>query len=77
MRKLFLIMYIIMSTFLFIGCKGEDGKDGSAYLKFSWDYYVDTWDDNNPDTPDQFIVIGIIILMQVLIHINTIVQIVR
>lgn len=35
---------------LFLSC-GKDGKDGRAFLSFTWDYYVDSYTDNNPDVP--------------------------
>jgi len=47
MKKLLVLSLLF---FFFLGC-GEDGDDGNAYLSFTWDWYVDTYDDNNPDTP--------------------------
>lgn len=49
MKKLALII-ILVSMFLFIGC-GRDGKDGEAYLSFTWAWEVDTYTDDNPAIP--------------------------
>ena len=47
MKKMIILLFILG---LMIGC-GTDGKDGKAYLRITWDWYVDTFEDNNPDTP--------------------------
>ncbi|MDO9577761.1 MAG: hypothetical protein Q7J16_07745 [Candidatus Cloacimonadales bacterium] len=47
MKKLIILVFGIM---LIMGC-GADGKDGKAYLRITWDWYVDSFYDNNPDTP--------------------------
>ncbi|MHB2153151.1 hypothetical protein ACX8XN_01990 [Calditrichota bacterium GD2] len=45
-----LFMGILLSSVLFLGC-GQDGEDGKAYLSFTWDWYVDSYTDNNPGVP--------------------------
>ena len=45
MKKLFVFVFVII---LLIGC-GKDGEDGNAFLSFTWDWYVDSYIDNNPD----------------------------
>jgi len=47
MKKFFILMILVG---LMIGC-GVDGKDGKAYLRITWDWYVDSYSDNNSDTP--------------------------
>jgi len=42
--------WLPLLVFLFIGC-GQDGEDGDAYLSFSWDWYIDSYTDNNPNVP--------------------------
>jgi hypothetical protein len=49
MKKMLLIFALFSFIFMF-GC-GEDGQPGSAYISFTWDWYVDSYDDNNLDTP--------------------------
>lgn len=50
MKKLLLFLTVIIG-FMFISNCGEDGSQGRAYLKFSWDSYVDWYTDNNPSIP--------------------------
>ncbi|MFZ6051399.1 hypothetical protein [Halocola ammonii] len=44
--------FLISFLFLLIAC-GKDGEDGSAYINYSWDIYVDSYSDDNPDTPEK------------------------
>lgn len=44
------ILAILLAFFTFSGC-GEDGQPGQAYISFTWDWYVDSYDDSNSDTP--------------------------
>ncbi len=46
------ILVIIISIFLLLGCT-EDGKDGEAYLSYSWTSDVYNWTDSNPRIPSQ------------------------
>jgi hypothetical protein len=39
------ILFVIL-----VSC-GQDGQDGDAFIKFTWDWYVDTYEDTNSDTP--------------------------
>lgn len=50
MKKWFLLTIF---TILITSC-GSDGKDGKAYLSFTWDWYVDSYWDDNPDIPSTF-----------------------
>lgn len=53
MKKLlyFIVLTIsIICGFLLFGC-GEDGQSGQAYISFTWDWYTDSYDDSNSDTP--------------------------
>ncbi len=47
MKKLMAILFIVL---LFVGC-GEDGRDGDAFIAFTWDWYVDSYTDNNSGVP--------------------------
>ena len=43
MKKIFIILLLLF----FISCRGEDGKDGEAYLQFKWVYSpLNYWDSN-------------------------------
>lgn len=44
------IFTIVLLTLFALGC-GRDGRDGKAFLSFTWDWYVDSYWDNNPDVP--------------------------
>ncbi len=47
MKKLLLLLVAVT---LFVSC-GQDGQDGDVFIRFDWDWYVDAFEDNNPDTP--------------------------
>jgi hypothetical protein len=47
MRKLLILLFALV---IMAGC-GEDGKDGKAFIRINWDWYVDSFSDNNYDTP--------------------------
>lgn len=49
MRK-FYFCCISACILLFFSC-GRDGSDGRSYIAFDWDWYVDTYWDNNPSVP--------------------------
>jgi len=42
---------ISLITFLLLTSCGRDGRDGRAYLSFSWDVYVDEYSDDNYSIP--------------------------
>jgi len=44
MSLLAIVLLIVMSC-------GKDGKPGSAYLALNWDWYVDSYWDDNPGIP--------------------------
>ena len=56
MRKRVFVLIVTFLAFAMIGCEdgrdGRDGDDGEAFLGFEWDWYVDSYGDNNPSTPD-------------------------
>jgi hypothetical protein len=41
---------LLSCVIIFSGC-GKDGKSGSASIAVDWDWYVDAYNDNNPDIP--------------------------
>lgn len=47
MKKLSVFIFIALFA---VSC-GKDGIDGNAYLSFDWDWYVDSYQDNNSSTP--------------------------
>jgi len=47
----FLMLVIFVSSLSFFSGCGDDGQPGSAAISFTWDWYVDSYDDSNPDTP--------------------------
>lgn len=47
MKKILLLVIVAIGI---SGC-AKDGEDGKAYLSFSWDWYVDSYSDNNPNVP--------------------------
>lgn len=52
MKKLLLfVLVVLFGSLLMNGCMGDDGDDGRAYLSFDWDWYVDSYWDNNPNVP--------------------------
>ncbi len=55
MKKTILLILAFFFAGIIMSCEdgadGIDGEDGSAFIRFSWDWYVDTYDDNNPDLP--------------------------
>lgn len=42
-----LMCFALISIVSLTNC-GKDGKDGSSYITYDWDYLVDTYSDNNP-----------------------------
>lgn len=48
MKKLLLIA---LTTMLVLMNCGSDGADGNAYIAFDWDSYVDSYSDDNDNTP--------------------------
>lgn len=42
---------LFLAAVVFSGC-GKDGAAGDAYLSLDWDWYVDGYNDNNPDLPN-------------------------
>jgi hypothetical protein len=49
MNRLTLPSFLLALCFVF-GC-GIDGREGTSYLAFNWDWYVDSYWDNNPGVP--------------------------
>jgi hypothetical protein len=50
----FFRMLILVLALHAYGC-GEDGTDGSAFLSIDWDWYVDSYWDNNSSIPNTFL----------------------
>lgn len=51
MFKRLTLTTVLISSIIITGC-GKDGSAGDAYLALDWDWYVDGYNDNNPDMPN-------------------------
>ena len=52
---LHLLIVIILISITLMGC-GKDGKDGAAFLSFSWSSTIDWYQDDNSSTPSTIFV---------------------
>lgn len=50
MKNLLSLLGIISLLFMFANC-GKSGVKGDAYISLDWDWYVDAYNDNNPNMP--------------------------